>query len=186
MRNEIYELEISRNREGGILATAGVKGEGTSYRISGHKAWGGSTRLAAIEISQRDMVEFIRCYAPGALAELAAPAVANTAKTDTTPLPDEFWELVSNCGGTKELGKNARLLQEWVKAYALAAQAPQAALIEALKFYADGEHFALHDSSAWDTVSGEPPNFYEDESNTATVEDGSVAKMALKAAGIIP
>jgi hypothetical protein len=38
----------------------------------------------------------------------------------------------------------------------------------------------MHDSSAWDTVSGEPQNFYEDESNTATVEDGSVAKLALQ------
>lgn len=54
-----------------------------------------------------------------------------------------------------------------------------AMLEKALKFYADGEHFHLHDADAWDTVSGEPANFYEDESNTATVEDGSVAKMAL-------
>lgn len=50
---------------------------------------------------------------------------------------------------------------------------------EALKFYADGEHFHMHQPGEWDTVSGEPPNFYEDSENTATVEDGSVAKMAL-------
>lgn len=50
----------------------------------------------------------------------------------------------------------------------------------ALKFYADGDHFVLADADAWDTVSGEPPNFYEDDSNTATVEDGSVAKAALE------
>ncbi|SDX15768.1 hypothetical protein SAMN05518669_103426 [Variovorax sp. YR634] len=54
-------------------------------------------------------------------------------------------------------------------------------LREALQFYADGNHFTQHQPDAWDTVSGEPSNFYEDESNTATVEDGSVAKMALAA-----
>lgn len=52
-------------------------------------------------------------------------------------------------------------------------------LREALQFYADGNHFTMHDANAWDTVSGEPANFYEDEANTATVEDGSAAKMAL-------
>lgn len=54
-------------------------------------------------------------------------------------------------------------------------------LREALQFYADGNHFTQHQPDAWDTVSDEPSNFYEDESNTATVEDGSVAKMALAA-----
>jgi hypothetical protein len=50
---------------------------------------------------------------------------------------------------------------------------------DGLRFYADGDHFIRHSPDAWDTVSGEPMNFYEDEANTATVEDGSVAKMAL-------
>lgn len=49
----------------------------------------------------------------------------------------------------------------------------------ALSFYAEGSHFVLADPEAWDTVSGEPPNYYEDESNTATIEDGSIAKAAL-------
>jgi len=53
-------------------------------------------------------------------------------------------------------------------------------ILDALRFYANGSHFTMHDSSAWDTVSGEPQNFYEDESNTATVEDGSIAKLALQ------
>lgn len=55
-----------------------------------------------------------------------------------------------------------------------------ARLRQALKFYADGDHFTRHQPEAWDTVSGEPSNFYEDENNTATVEDGSVAKAALE------
>lgn len=53
-------------------------------------------------------------------------------------------------------------------------------LREALHFYAHKGHFVLHDPDSWDTVSGEPVNFYEDESNTATVEDGSVAQKALE------
>jgi hypothetical protein len=51
---------------------------------------------------------------------------------------------------------------------------------EALRFYAEQEHFHMHEPDVWDTVSGEPQNFYEDESHTATVEDGSVAKHALE------
>ena len=51
--------------------------------------------------------------------------------------------------------------------------------VGALEFYAGGSHFTMHDPDAWDTVSGEPQNFYEDENNTATVEDGSIAKAAI-------
>lgn len=49
----------------------------------------------------------------------------------------------------------------------------------ALKFYADGDHFNLSDDAAWDTVSGEPQNWLCDEAGTATIEDGSIAKMTL-------
>ena len=52
-------------------------------------------------------------------------------------------------------------------------------LLAALEFYAERNHFILHDANAWETVSGEPQNFQEDEANTATVEDGSVAKAAV-------
>jgi hypothetical protein len=66
------------------------------------------------------------------------------------------------------------------------AQAPAdhwpPSVLEALKFYADGDHFMRHDTGAWDSVSGEPSNFYEDDAGTATVEDGSVARAALEAA----
>jgi len=51
---------------------------------------------------------------------------------------------------------------------------------EALKFYAEGDHFNF-DSDAWDTVSGEPQNFWCDEAGTATVEDGTIAKLAIDA-----
>ncbi|MBW3512042.1 hypothetical protein [Janthinobacterium sp. NKUCC06_STL] len=76
MDMEIYEFEIAKNAEGGILATAGVKGADTSYRIAGPKAWGGSSTIAKINISQRDLVEFILCYAPCAYAEIVAYSAA--------------------------------------------------------------------------------------------------------------
>ena len=49
----------------------------------------------------------------------------------------------------------------------------------ALRYYAEGNHFVLADPDAWDTVSGEPVNFQCDEAGTATVEDGTLAKMVL-------
>lgn len=51
---------------------------------------------------------------------------------------------------------------------------------EALTFYAQGEHFHF-DRAAWDTVSGEPQNYWCDEGGTATVEDGTIAKLAIDA-----
>lgn len=59
------------------------------------------------------------------------------------------------------------------------AAQPPAGWREALEFYAQGRHFGLSDESAWDTVSGEPQNFWCDEAGTATIEDGSIAKLAL-------
>jgi len=53
-----------------------------------------------------------------------------------------------------------------------------AELREALKFYADSSHFIQH-QDVWESVSGEPMNFLEDENSTATVEDGSIAKHVL-------
>lgn len=53
-------------------------------------------------------------------------------------------------------------------------------VLDVLRFYAHGHHFCLSDGTAWDTVSGEPQNFWCDEAGTATVEDGSVAKALLQ------
>jgi hypothetical protein len=50
----------------------------------------------------------------------------------------------------------------------------------ALRFYANKWHFIKHDATAWDTVSGEPVNFEEDEHGTACVEDGSIAAIVLR------
>ena len=63
---------------------------------------------------------------------------------------------------------------------ATAAQQPDSEnLRKALKFYGDGEHFIKADDTAWDTVSGEPQNYWCDEAGTATVEDGHIARLAL-------
>jgi hypothetical protein len=72
MSQEIYEIEICRNAEGGTLAYANLKGDSSGYRIAGPKGWGGTKILATIEISQHDLVEFIKSYAPRAFAELVA------------------------------------------------------------------------------------------------------------------
>ncbi len=55
-----------------------------------------------------------------------------------------------------------------------------AVLEDALRFYAKGDHFGLSDKDAWDTVSGEPQNWWCDEAGTATIEDGTLAALALK------
>jgi hypothetical protein len=59
-----------------------------------------------------------------------------------------------------------------------------AAMVEVFRcvreFYAQGEHFHF-DRAAWDTVSGEPQNYWCDEEGTATVEDGTIAKLAIDA-----
>jgi hypothetical protein len=59
-------------------------------------------------------------------------------------------------------------------------------VLDALRFYAESDHFMLADPDAWDTVSGEPQNFLCDEAGTATVEDGSVAKAALSMLSAAP
>ncbi|MDH0423706.1 hypothetical protein N7405_30460, partial [Delftia tsuruhatensis] len=63
---------------------------------------------------------------------------------------------------------------------AAVAELADADLRKALQFYANREHFILSErDTSWDTVSGEPQNFWCDEAGTATVEDGTIAKMAL-------
>ncbi len=58
-------------------------------------------------------------------------------------------------------------------------------LRRALRFYAAKEHFAVSDHNAWDTVSGEPQNYWCDDAGTAMVEDGSIAAMALRGAQLV-
>lgn len=62
----------------------------------------------------------------------------------------------------------------------LAWKAARVDLVAALQWYADGLHFDKASPDAWDTVSGEPQNWWCDEAGTATVEDGSIAAMTLR------
>ena len=61
----------------------------------------------------------------------------------------------------------------------LALVAERDSLRAALKWYADGKHFGKSDADAWDTVSGEPQNWWCDEAGTAMIEDGTMARMVL-------
>lgn len=54
-------------------------------------------------------------------------------------------------------------------------------LEQALKFYADREHYHF-ESGNWDTVSGEPLNILWNGDEPDFIEDGSVARSALKPA----
>ena len=58
----------------------------------------------------------------------------------------------------------------------------KAQLLEALEFYARGDHLVLFDADEWDTCSGEPLNWLHDNAGTASVEDGSLAEAAIAAA----
>lgn len=58
-------------------------------------------------------------------------------------------------------------------------------LRQALRFYARGCHLTLSDPHAWDVVSGEPPNYLCDEAGTATIEDGTIAQMALRGVDLV-
>ncbi len=73
-----YLLEVEINAEGGKLAYLG-KGttqdgytDGGCYRIAGAKAWGGSRNIARLEISDSDMVEFIKSYVPEIIERLTS------------------------------------------------------------------------------------------------------------------
>ncbi|EGD06621.1 hypothetical protein B1M_00545 [Burkholderia sp. TJI49] len=66
-------------------------------------------------------------------------------------------------------------------ASAKAVALPQPVL-DALRFYANGHHYAIdNDHQQFDTVSGEPQNwlFSERDDDTTMIEDGSIAKAAL-------
>lgn len=57
-------------------------------------------------------------------------------------------------------------------------RAEVARLKRGLRYYANGCHFEK-DDVGWDTVSGEPTNFWCDDAGSATVEDGTIAKLFL-------
>jgi hypothetical protein len=107
-------------------------------------------------------------------------------------LPDEIRTVMT--GKTREIERLSLMVSQadhnydcdrsdWQRELAALKAQPSGAvhhnLIEALKFYANGDHLLLADPDAWDTCSGEPINFLHDDAGTASVEDGSIAKAAL-------
>ena len=107
----------------------------------------------------------------------------------------EYWEIAfEESSGVAATGNKANRVLHEIRALFDALAAPATApdelerlrkdaeqMREALMFYAEGDHFTF-DRDAWDTVSDEPQNYWCDEAGTATVEDGTIAKLALDAA----
>jgi len=74
------------------------------------------------------------------------------------------------------LWKAATVERDALLARVEAAEKNAGRLRRGLDFYAQQSHFLFDDG--WDTVSGEPQNFWCDEYG-ATVEDGTIAKLVL-------
>ncbi|WP_148716451.1 hypothetical protein [Chitinolyticbacter meiyuanensis] len=69
--SNLYELEVAVNAEGGKLAYLGLKDGDSCYRIAGPKAWGGAKTLAKLDISEADLITFIKEFAPDVAAHFA-------------------------------------------------------------------------------------------------------------------
>ncbi|TXH42227.1 MAG: hypothetical protein E6Q97_36125 [Desulfurellales bacterium] len=106
--------------------------------------------------------------------ETTQPADEGRLEPTVRPLVDKL----RDCAQGVDLGADG---MGWSPNPALLREAADEieSLRAALKWYADGEHFTKADPDAWDTVSGEPQNWWCDEAGTAMVEDGSLAGMVL-------
>lgn len=102
-----------------------------------------------------------------------ADAVALTEGLGLPPLPEAAAHLSGDFALTVIPHYTAQQMAEYAKA-------ARVDLVAALQWYADGLHFDKASPDAWDTVSGEPQNWWFDEAGTATVEDGSIAAMTLR------
>lgn len=126
-----------------------------------------------------------------AAIDAQAPQAAPVA---LTPLTDEQIDAVTRQQwGSDQAGVMLQAHRAYARAVLAAAGAAapapvaltderptRADLVAALQWYADGLHFDKASPDAWDTVSGEPQNWWCDEAGTATVEDGSIAAMVLR------
>lgn len=66
-----YTLEVCINAEGHKLAYLGETNGDSAYRIAGPKAWGGAETLATLKIEERDLITFLKGYAPDVVKKLA-------------------------------------------------------------------------------------------------------------------
>jgi len=104
---------------------------------------------------------------------LASPLTEGLGLNATERAAFEAW--ASKKWGSEAYRHTSETSGEWE-----AWQAARVDLLAALQWYADGLHFDKASPDAWDTVSGEPQNWWCDEAGTATVEDGSIAAMTLR------
>jgi len=69
-----HRIEICKNGEYSKLAyMAPVNEDGeidSGYRIAGPKGWGGTSTIATIDISEENLIKYIKEYAPNVLKEL--------------------------------------------------------------------------------------------------------------------
>lgn len=105
-------------------------------------------------------------------------AAMRAALTASAAQQDACQTCGSDCNERDELVKAEREIER-LRAAQTAVVPTREDLIAALTFYAERGHFGISDEDAWDTVSGEPQNYWCDEAGTATVEDGTLAKLTL-------
>ncbi|MCK3849976.1 hypothetical protein [Pseudomonas sp. W2Jun17] len=83
-------------------------------------------------------------------------------------------ELATNAGLRVCLERDA------LQALLTAADERADVLESALKFYAGRDHYSIDDGLNWDSCSGEPANILWHEDQPWFIEDGSIARAALK------
>lgn len=125
----------------------------------------------AVELLRENAKELLQCHTIGGNGDWTGEEDAKAAHDELNDVADKLNRIL----GDQESD---------VTAVDFLPTRGACALRQALQFYADGNHFLPVDRDAWDSVSGEPPNFLEDEANTVLVEDGTVAKLALAGAAL--
>lgn len=132
-------------------------------------------------LNPRHIRKFLQALQAGEMSvsravEILDAWVGGYYEDEMVPLPPPDSCLIADDEFPMEI---VRKLRSELAAAPPTAQAEVENLRKALQFYADKQHFAIAEEGAWDTVSGEPQNYWCDEAGTAMVEDGSIAKMAL-------
>ena len=97
---------------------------------------------------------------------------------------EDYKALLDERDAQWSLRRDAEADRDTARAALAEVRAERDRMTEALKYYADGEHFYLANEDAWDTVSGEPLNILHHDDgfgeSEGYVEDGSIARAALQ------
>ena len=65
-----FVLDVEINAEGDKLGILYVEGSASGFRLAGPKAWGGSRNIAKLKFDDKDLVRFIKEYAPDIIPKL--------------------------------------------------------------------------------------------------------------------